>query len=1069
MNQIKIFTNGGLNYDTELHLLPSPDWVDGLNVRMAASDTQEEGAASNIDGNVRIGNYAYPIGDNKCIAAFADEFRNVIYAFIDNTFNNDEIVEINPETGVITPVFRNIVWTNAVDVTQFEPWIKIPSIDIIHRADDEGDLMFWSEGNTRPRKINIKKAKEFGTPTGYPNPIIMDYTLVAKKPPTSPIMGKLLYGYFSDLTRLVNNLRNKLFQFQIRFVYADFEKSVWSGWSDYAIPIQPFTTNRDADPTVNNYIKIGIDTGDEEVVKIEIGLRQNIASQWGDCYLIDTLDKDELGIADNVVHDYSFYNDTVGVAQPPAEVNQVWDYVPTKAGSQALVTGDTLVYGDITEGIKFDGPLQVTIEVGSAFQATDNGAVFQMWKLHSKYRLGLVYFDEFNRTDGVHTQSGETISTTDFDVTMPGYQNSTVATDTYQIQKPFINASIFHAPPIWAHSYKWVRTTHLNYGRFLYYMLFAIQTSDPDHMYFDMDAMVNSITFWGQTALSYDYTPGDRMRLIRRMKTAPPPYVYPTAQLYDVDVQIVASLKDPTIFTTQFSGTFLKVPRSTAFASAPPGLYLVELYTPSTNTTNTEFFYEFGPEYKILNPGDPINMAHEGMLQNQNRISNTPATFTFFHGDVYIRNRNVMQYEKDNVSVNVVGIPIEDPNFTDKNASGVNGNGRAYIVDDNQKEQRLPSFIRFGGAYIQDTFINKTNNFPASNFVDTCSRSYGIIKRMTVRDLQLRVFQEMKCGWIPINQQVLQTANNNALVSQSDKLLNNVQYYEGDFGIGNAPCSLATKNFADYFHDTNRGVICRLSRDGLTPISITAKINRFAIVEDLKYKATVYLGDYPADASDIPGRAQIYGVFDTKNNEYISAYEEIASYEFFSDPLPGFIRTVTNPAKTLTWDEVRNRFVTPYSYHPEWMSCLKNDLITFKNGIPYIHNDKINRCRFYGINYDWYLEVVFNEKFAIKKSFEAIDVLANTVLECPSIITSLPEPGSDVLQSSDLIASDFDRLEEHFHAVFLRDSNSPGGVLNGDVLKGGYIRVQLRKVNAQDLVSLHSVAVRFINSQLDNQ
>src|SRR5881628_2036567 len=186
MQETKTFIKGGLNYDTELHLLPADDWADAINLRIAASDEQRESAATNIEGNVRVGNYAYATGDNKCIGAFADEFRNVIYAFICNSFHKDEIIEIDPVTGTITPVFKNIIWTNTSDITQFQPWIKIPSIDIIHRSDDEGDLSVWTEGNTPPRKINRKKAKAFGTPDGYPNPIIMSYTLVAKEPPPSP-------------------------------------------------------------------------------------------------------------------------------------------------------------------------------------------------------------------------------------------------------------------------------------------------------------------------------------------------------------------------------------------------------------------------------------------------------------------------------------------------------------------------------------------------------------------------------------------------------------------------------------------------------------------------------------------------------------------------------------------------------------------------------------------------------------------------------------------------------------------------------------------------------------------
>lgn len=1064
MIETKIFTGGGLNYDTESHLLPKDDWRDALNVRMAASDEQQEGAATNIEGNTRIGNYSYAAGTNKCIGAYADEFRNLIYAFINNIFNRDEIIAIDPVTGIITPVFKNIIWTNSEDVTRFEPWIKIPSIDILHRSDEEGDLLFWTDGNTRPRKINIKKAIAFGTPDGYPDPIPESYTLLAKEPPPAPSIDSLTYGYFSDFSRTINNLRGKLFQFQIRYVYDDFEKSTWSGWANFDIPERPFFPNRDSDPAINNGIFLGLFTSAGLVQKIEIAVRQNIESLWGDAYLIATLDKAELDIDDNVVYAFPFYNDTSGVLQLPAEVNQVWDYVPTKAGCQALVNGNTLVYGDITEGLQFDGELEVIITSTRSEFPMLAGDDFLQYKFNGKYRLGLVYFDEFKRTDGVHTYVLDDASDDDFQVDIGIYEHSS-GLDVYNVYKPVINAAIYHQPPIWARTFRWVRTKCLTYTKFMYYLLRKIGTAgdDLENIYFRIDPTIYSISYNGQNALSLDFVPGDRIRIIRRMDIDLPNNPSPFGLMYNVDLEVLAMLTNPEIRNTVYNGTFLKVRANTATAALLNVLYLCEVYSPSKISTSTEFFYEFEDEYAILSPGDPLNMRHAGMNQNQSLPSNTPATFTFTKGDVYLRPREKMQYHvHDETFAELFNIPVEDPNFSDMYPSGVNGNGRGFIVDDNEKEVRLPADLRFGGTYVQDSFINKTNNFPAANIVDNLDRSFGAVKRLTVRDRQLRVFQELKCGVIPISQTVLQTTGGSAVVSQSDQLLNNIQYYEGDFGIGNAPCSVASKNFADYFHDTNRGVICRLSRDGLTPISITAKMNRFAIVEDVKYKATVYLGTYPSSASDIPGRAQIYGVFDTKNNTYISAYEEIAEY-------PDLVRTVVNPPKTLSWDEVRNRFISPYGFHPEWMTSLKNDLITFINGIPYIHNDKVNRCRFYGINDDWYLTMVFNDKFAIKKTFLCLDELSNFAIPCPEIITPLEEPGSTVLQASNLIEADFSKLEGHYHAAFLRDSNSPGGIINGDTLKGSYMQLQLKKEDAQTLISVHSVGVEYIISQLNNK
>lgn len=1069
MNEVKIFSQGGLNYDTELHLVPAQDWIDAFNIRMSGSDEQHEAALINIEGNIRIGEYAYHSGDNKCIGAFSDELRNVVYAFIANELQHDEIIEINIETGMIVPIFKNMDWTGNVDVLQFDPQYKIPSIDIIHRDELEGDLMFWTDGLSAPRKINILKSKNQGQPDGYPSPILYSYTTVIKEPPRPVVME-----WGSDLDRVVNNTRGKLFQFQARYVYSDYEKSVWSSWSNFDVPVIPFAPDRDSDPTINNFIELQVSTGNAEVSKIELCVRQNIESGWGDGFLMEIFDKEELGIPNNSIHTYRFYNDNSGAAQPPEETDQLFDYVPYVAGAQALVNGDTIAYGDIVEGIGFDEPLDVFMSNDeSVLWPITNGENVRAYKHSSKYKFGLVYFDEYNRTDGVHVKMVDTPNRR-LEVDTTYYLSDSLADNNYNIFIPKISVSVFHRPPEWAYTYKWVRTSYLSVSKYLYYIVRPISTPYIDFIFVPLDNLTDSITDNGNKALSYDFVPGDRMRFVREMsgnKGAP----VSVPENMNIDLEITTLVDGVEFDGTIYTGKFLKVRKNTLAATkietAP---YLVEIYTPS-NISNKDFYYEFGPEYQILNAGTP-SRRHQGQIQDQTITLSDPARFEFItNGDVYLRRRDKMDQQAFGFPKGTEGdmffswIPVTDPNYSDKYASAVNGNGRAYVVDEDAKSQRLPSAIRFSNAYIQNTFVNKTNNFPPENIVDIIDRSFGAIRRLSVRDRQLRVFQELKCGWIPVKQQVLQTGGSTNIVSQSDKLLNDIQYYEGDFGIGNAPCSLASKNFSDYFHDTNRGVICRLSLDGVTPISITSKMNRWALTEDVKYKSSsnISTGVHPVFASDFPGAAQIYGVFDGKNNEYISAYEELAQYDNDGN------RTVINEPKTLSWSETANRFGARWGYYPEWMVTEKNNLITFKNGIPYIHSQKADggRCIFYDEAQPCYISLVFNDKFTIKKTFETLDMMSNQAIPAIEIKTSIINPSFVTLkeQVSNLVTSDYEWLEDHWHAAFLRDLNSPGGIADGDTLKGSYLKVTLNVELAQNLISLYSVGISYIISQKNNE
>ena len=101
--------------------------------------------------------------------------------------------------------------------------------------------------------------------------------------------------------------------------------------------------------------------------------------------------------------------------------------------------------------------------------------------------------------------------------------------------------------------------------------------------------------------------------------------------------------------------------------------------------------------------------------------------------------------------------------------------------------------------------------------------------RLHVRDRYLKVYQKFKVGNVPILTQIVKDSANNPLQANTDTLINKIQYYAGDYGIGDAATSLAWNNFSDYFVDNYRGVVCRLSQDGITPLSIIYNTNAFFV------------------------------------------------------------------------------------------------------------------------------------------------------------------------------------------------------------------------------------------------
>lgn len=110
----------------------------------------------------------------------------------------------------------------------------------------------------------------------------------APMPPKSPPV----VTYYSDGNRRTNNLRKTLFQFAYRYIYIDWRKSTLSPASIVPLPqaeeeIATGFVNEML--SLNNSLKITVNTGGEEVRAIEVMARSsNDASKW---FLIETIEK----------------------------------------------------------------------------------------------------------------------------------------------------------------------------------------------------------------------------------------------------------------------------------------------------------------------------------------------------------------------------------------------------------------------------------------------------------------------------------------------------------------------------------------------------------------------------------------------------------------------------------------------------------------------------------------------------------------------------------------------------------------------------------------------------------
>ena len=412
---------------------------------------------------------------------------------------------------------------------------------------------------------------------------------------------------------------------------------------------------------------------------------------------------------------------------------------------------------------------------------------------------------------------------------------------------------------------------------------------------------------------------------------------------------------------------------------------------------------------------------------------------------------------------NVYTIGVVDPNFSDYFPSAVNSYGRPWVNDPNAKQTYYPTLRRNGGEYQQDTTINNINRF-YFDVQDTYNRNFGDIMKLFVNGSKMYVFHKFDIGVVPILTQVVRDVTGNPLQANSDILLNKIYYpYIGKIGIGDVPESFAHGKFAMYGVDNNKGVVWRLSNDGITSLSIVYKMNSFFVSKLTPFRTDLNNGIVPAGQT-YAGNPTVYGVYDAYTNKYITALEEINRY---SDPTT---LTFHQDPYTLSFLETRDStegFESKYSAYPENLCCLDNLLVAWKSGALWTHDGAVYN-NFFGVQYDSTITAVFNDFATAKKTFEALFQTSSILWDCPEITTNLTSYGT-TKQSSNLVSSDFAKLEEEYSATFLRDSNSIGGINNGDTLKGQYIIIKLRATDSTDFVFLNSVSVRYIDSPLNER
>ena len=146
------FLKSKMNKDLDERLIPPGEYRDALNIEISTSESSDAFAVEASNGNTKItastvfDGYTNP----KCIGAARDTENDKIYWFVTSD-NKDAILEYDAVSSVVSPVAVAVKATS--DVFKFSENFLITGINIID------DLLFFTDDNSEPKKINVNRFK----------------------------------------------------------------------------------------------------------------------------------------------------------------------------------------------------------------------------------------------------------------------------------------------------------------------------------------------------------------------------------------------------------------------------------------------------------------------------------------------------------------------------------------------------------------------------------------------------------------------------------------------------------------------------------------------------------------------------------------------------------------------------------------------------------------------------------------------------------------------------------------------------------------------------------------------
>lgn len=372
-----------------------------------------------------------------------------------------------------------------------------------------------------------------------------------------------------------------------------------------------------------------------------------------------------------------------------------------------------------------------------------------------------------------------------------------------------------------------------------------------------------------------------------------------------------------------------------------------EIYTAEINNIifetepkelDVDIYYETGETFEIKDG------KHQGNIQNQTDSQNAIVLLNTFN--CFVQGNGAESYKiKDNLNGNALTLDTR-PTTT---------------LDDEYKERNLFSSYTWGGNYEEFTQYNSLNEFNRSLLnIKQLDDAFGAIRRVLSTGANIILFQEDKISQSLYRKKALFNQDGSSNIGATDVDFGDQIPYLHNNGVSHHPESIAVHKNNAYFTDSKRGVVCRLSVNGIDEIPgyyyDTGNIRR------------EMMGDWFRDVFRNNRNLKCVGAYDVEHNEYVLHIQS---------KLTALEKTSTSSfSKTLGFNE--DGWTSAYTFSPERMISMNGKLYAFKDGDLWECNADPNNCNsFFGVQYPSKIKSLLNDFPSEVKVHNALNIEGN--------------------------------------------------------------------------------------------